>query len=93
MLALIENPSFFVILIGLNLPLFVLIGRRLFENGEAWKAALLDAFRVDHLVPFHGFKNPWPGGKFWLFFLGCFVLVAIEYAVLESIVERFFVGF
>lgn len=88
----IENPVLFFILLGMNVPIFLIVGRRLFGNSRTWKASLLDAFRPDSVVPFRGFKASWPGEKVWLFFVGCFVVVAIEYAVLSALVARLFMG-
>ena len=80
-----DNPVIFAIVVVLNVPLLVAIGRRVFGNSGEWKAAILDAFRVKHIIPFRGFRDrPSLGDKFWLLFIGCFVVVVIEYALVAK---------
>ena len=92
MFALTDNPVMFATLVVLNVPLYVAIGRRVFGNSAGWRSSILDAFRIKHIIPLHGITRPWPGGKFWLFFIGCFFMVAIEYALLSALIARLFMG-
>ena len=93
MFAPTDNPVIFAIVVVLNVPLFMAIGRRVFGNAAEWKAAILDAFRVKHIVPIRGFRDrPWLGGKFWLFFFCCFVAVVVEYALFAALIAKFIAG-
>jgi hypothetical protein len=84
-----DNPLLFAILVVLNMPLYWVVGRRSFGNAAEWKASVLDAFRVSHIVAFREFKDrPWLGARFWRFFIGCFVMVAIEYAIFSAFIWR-----
>jgi hypothetical protein len=92
MFAPTDNPVMFATLVVLNVPLYVVIGRKVFKSSAAWKSSILDAFRIKHIIPFSGLTRPWPGGKFWLYFVGCFVIVTIEYTLLNALIARYFSG-
>jgi hypothetical protein len=80
-----EYPALWGALLVLNWPVYGLVYRQIFTDQRDLRAAVHAAFKFPI---FWREGEPWSAGKAVSFLLVCGLIVAFEYAVLNTVVSR-----
>ena len=82
-----ENSALWWALVVVNIPVYVFLCRKIFKDLAGLKAAALAGFRPNLFFreSFWNTEEGWVAGKFWAFFLGCALLVVLEYELIARL--------